>query len=50
MAEAEQRRRERLTESRKRAVQTLKQRREEHSTGGDSGDEPEDDVGDDSDE
>ena len=31
--EAEQRRRERLTEARKRAVQTLKRRREERCTG-----------------
>ena len=47
MAEAEQRRRERLSESRKRAVQTLKRRREERSTGGDAGDEDSDgsDVG-----
>jgi hypothetical protein len=30
--EAEQRRRERLTEARKREVQTLKRRREEHGT------------------
>ena len=48
MAEAEQRLRERLTESRKRAVQTLKLRREERGTGGDAGDEDSDDsdVGD----
>ena len=48
VAEAEQRLRERLTESRKRAVQTLKRRREEYGTGGDAGDEDSDDsdVGD----
>ena len=39
VAEAEQRLRERLTELRKRAIQTLKQRREERGTGGDAGDE-----------
>ena len=45
---AEQRSRERLSESRKRAVQTLKRRREERGTRGDAGDKDLDDsdVGD----
>ena len=44
VAEAEQRRKERLTEARKRAVQTLKRRREERGTRGGAGDK--DAVGD----
>ena len=48
VAEAEQRRRECLSESRKRAVQTLKRRREERGKEGGSGEEDSDDsdVGD----
>jgi len=41
---AEQRSRERLSESRKRAVQTLKRRREERGTGGHAGDVDSDDC------
>ena len=46
MEEAEQRSREKLTEACKRAVQTLKLRREERGTRGAAGDKDHDAVGD----